>query len=142
MAELKNRPSMSRSQLGEGNSDTSARASGSTDWVEQHVAFRICDYEERTTRETRRPEIEAFMNALVDKMDPCYQPHIFEPAPLARDNYRFTIRVTPSMVKELKNVITSMIQERTEGLSIKNMAGDVIWLRPGFDNSPSQKARY
>ena len=36
-----------------------------------------------------RPAIEAFRNAFVDKMDACYQPHIFEPTVLARDNCRF-----------------------------------------------------
>ena len=107
------------------------------DRVEQLVAFRVCDYEGRNTRGMRRPE----MNALVDKMDPCYQPHILEPVVLARDTSRFTIRVTPSMVRELKNVITSMIEERTVGLPIKNMVGDIIWPRPGFGKSPSQKAR-
>ena len=52
------------------------------------------------------------------------------------------MRVTASMVKELENVMTSTIEERTEGLSIKNMAGDVIWPRPAFDESPSQKVRF
>ena len=102
-------------------------------WVEQHVVFRVCDCKERSTRGTRRPEIE-------DKVDPCYQPQVFEPTVLPRENYRFTIRVTPSKVRELQNVITSMIEERTEGLSIKNMAGDVAWPRPGCDTSPTQKA--
>ena len=47
----------------------------------------------------------------MDKMDPCCQPHIFEPTVLARDN-RFTIRVRPSVVKGLKNVMTTMIEDR------------------------------
>ena len=137
VAELNSRRAMIRSQ------PASKKASGSADWVEQHVGFRVCDFEERNTQGgSRRPEIEAFRNSLVDRMDPCYQAHTFEPVVLARDNYKFTIRVTASMVKELNNVITSMIEERTEGLSIKNMAGDVIWPRPGFDQTPSQKARY
>ena len=106
---------MTKSHLGGKDADTSRRASCSAEWVEQHVAFPVCEYEERNTRGTRRPEIEAFRNALVDKVDPCHQPHIFEPTVLARDNYRFTTRVTPSMVKELKNVIPSMIEERAEG---------------------------
>ena len=59
----------------------------------------------------------------------------------ARDSHRFTARVTVSLEKELKNVITSMIEERTEGLPIKNMAEDGFWPGPGFDKSPSQKAR-
>ena len=84
----------------------------------------------------RRPEIEAFRRALVDKMDPCYQPHILEPAVLERDNYRFTMRVTASMVKELKNVITSMIEERTEGLSIKEHGRRRHLAKAGFRQEP------
>ena len=49
----------------------------------------------------------------MDKMDHCYQPHIFEPAVLARDNDRFNKRATPSTVRELKNVMATMIEERT-----------------------------
>ena len=60
-----------------------ARQSGwSSTWLSGSANTR------RDTRGTRRPEIEAFRNALVDKMDACYQPHIFEPTVLARDNYR------------------------------------------------------
>ena len=117
VAELRSRPSMTKSFPAGKDSETSTRASGSAEWVEQHVAFQVCDYEERSTRGTRRPEIESFRNAIVDKVDPCYQSQIFEPSVLATDNYRFT------MVRELRDVITSMIEERTEGLSIKNIAG-------------------
>ena len=58
-----------------------------------------------------------------DEMDPCYQPHIFEPTVLARVNYRFTIRVTPSMVQELKGVITFMIEERIDGCPSRGTRG-------------------
>ena len=37
---------------------------------------------------------------------------------------------------------TSMIEYRTAGLSLKNIAGDVIWPKPAYDLSPSRKARY
>ena len=37
-------------QPADGNSDTSTRAGGSSDWVEQHVAFRVCDFEEKNVR--------------------------------------------------------------------------------------------
>ena len=47
VAELKSRPSMTRSLPGGKDSDTSTRASGSAVWVEQHMGFRVCDYEER-----------------------------------------------------------------------------------------------
>ena len=66
-----------------------------------------------------RPEIGSFRSALVDKMDLCYKQHIFEPVVLARDNCRFTISVTAQMVKELKNVMTSMMEDRTEGCQSK-----------------------
>ena len=102
------------------------------------MAFHACDCEERNTRQ---PEIEAFRNALVDRVDPCCQPHIFEPVMLARENHKFTIRVTTSMLTELKNAITSTIEDSTKGLSIKNKVGDVIWPKPTFDLSPSREAR-
>ena len=75
VAELKSRPSMTKSlPAGKPQRGPVARQSG---W-NRHVAFQVCDHEERSTRGTRRPEIEAFRNALVDKMDPCYQPQIFD----------------------------------------------------------------
>ena len=45
------------------------------------------------------------------------------------------------MVKELKNVMTSMMEDRTEGLSVKSMAGETIWPKPTFEQSPTRKAR-
>ena len=99
------------------------------------MAFRVCDYEERNTRGTRRPEIEAFRSALRGRW-------ILATSHESSNQLCWQERTTgsPYVVRELKNVITSMSEERTEGLSIKNMAGDFTWPRPGFDTSPTQKA--
>ena len=51
-------------------------------------------------------------------------------------------RVTAQMVKELKDVMTSMMEERTEELSIKNMEGDTFWPKPTFEQSQIRKACY
>ena len=66
------------------------------------------------------------------KMDPCNQPRIFESMVLARDSHRFTARVTVSLEKELKNVITSMIEERTEGTAHQEHGRRRHLARAGF----------
>ena len=92
------------------------------------TAFRDCEIDEKNPRVIRRP-------------DPCYKQHIFEPVVLARDNDKLTIRVSAQMVKELKNVRTSKMEDRTEGLSVKNLVRETIWPKPSFEQSPTRKAR-
>ena len=127
MAELKSRPAAltTHPQM---ESQTLRRESVAHLRGWNSTAFRDCEIDEKNSRVIRRP-------------DPCYKQHIFEPVVLARDNDKFTIRVTAQMVKELKNVMTSKMEDRTEGPSPKNLAGETIWPKPSFEQSPKRKAR-
>ena len=58
---------------------------------------------------------------------------------MARDNFKFTVRVTARMVKELKNVMTSMLEDRTES---REFGRRDSLAEAGFAQSPSRKARY
>ena len=58
---------------------------------------------------------------------------------MARDNFKFTVRMTAHMVKELKNVMTSMLEDRTESRELGRRGG---LAEAGFAQSPSRKARY
>eukprot|EP00974_Lingulodinium_polyedra_P035075 3369935-Lingulodinium_polyedra.AAC.1 len=61
---------------------------------------------------------------------------------MARDNYRFSIRVNPRMVHELRNVFATLLDERTAGLALPTIGGSEVWVRPGIEQSPTAKAKF